>query len=468
MSANEPITGVTETLATGTDFQSVLIIGQPDEALQARLVERFNTEQLISCSQLTRTEHLEAAMAERLPDLIVIQADRLSEAAEAVTLCHQLRSRPFFPRPTVVVLCGGPEDERIACLMHGADDVLPPDLSADELAVRLMVHLRRSLDTLLHETTRLPGLPFITTVFERRLARQPREATADKPWALLSLEINHLNVYREAYGELPTRQVLKTLTILLGQYVMMPDCVAQTDNHEFLILTQADRAAKLAAILCRQFDTAAPNFYSEKDRKQGYMIAVMPDKVSRRVPLLTLAAGLANGALQPVTGFHQAYNTAGNLRRLAKTSPVSHCVAQRPSLPGGEPADGNNDGAAKQTGAVLVVESDPALSLLLQTTLRMEGFPVTPAASLAEAEEALAGQTFSLVILDALLEDDAPEEARGLALCRSIKAAGGATRVLCISTLHNREKVLGAGADLYLPKPFELAALFAWISRLTA
>ena len=38
-----------------------------------------------------------------------------------------------------------------------------------------------------------------------------------------------------------------------------------------------------------------------------------------------------------------------------------------------------------------------------------------------------------------------------------------ALRIISISTLHDREKSLSAGADVYLPKPFELSSLFNWV-----
>ena len=39
------------------------------------------------------------------------------------------------------------------------------------------------------------------------------------------------------------------------------------------------------------------------------------------------------------------------------------------------------------------------------------------------------------------------------------------TRFIVTSIFHNKEKVLNAGADLYLPKPYEMSDILKWVER---
>lgn len=40
------------------------------------------------------------------------------------------------------------------------------------------------------------------------------------------------------------------------------------------------------------------------------------------------------------------------------------------------------------------------------------------------------------------------------------------TKVILTSVYHDKEMVLNAGADLYIPKPYEISNLIKWIEKL--
>jgi DNA-binding response OmpR family regulator len=111
---------------------------------------------------------------------------------------------------------------------------------------------------------------------------------------------------------------------------------------------------------------------------------------------------------------------------------------------------------------ILVIESDAALAFLLKTTLEMQGYVVDTVSTSQDALGLMDLHAVHLVLMDALIND----EETGWELCRVLKARCAALRIVFTSTVHNREKALDAGADLYLPKPFELVTLFLWIERL--
>lgn len=102
---------------------------------------------------------------------------------------------------------------------------------------------------------------------------------------------------------------------------------------------------------------------------------------------------------------------------------------------------------------VLVVDDDERLRHLLSRFLQENGFLVTTAIDAAEAREILAYLSYDLIILDVMMPGE-----DGLALTRGLKAEGLATPVLLLTALgetESRISGLEAGADDYLPKPFE-------------
>lgn len=110
---------------------------------------------------------------------------------------------------------------------------------------------------------------------------------------------------------------------------------------------------------------------------------------------------------------------------------------------------------------LLVVEDEPDLAEAIAAHLRGAGHAVDLAYGLEDAEAALAGVGYDLVLLDLQLPDG-----DGLALLRSLRARHDRTPVLIV-TARDRitERIAGleAGADDYLVKPYDLDEMHARI-----
>lgn len=110
---------------------------------------------------------------------------------------------------------------------------------------------------------------------------------------------------------------------------------------------------------------------------------------------------------------------------------------------------------------VLLVEDDRELRHTLQGALQVEGYAVQAAASLADAQALLAHagpEGYGLVLLDLGLPDG-----EGESLLATLRRAPGVP-VIVISARHSdgpKVRLLDAGADDYLVKPFSLAELLA-------
>ena len=107
---------------------------------------------------------------------------------------------------------------------------------------------------------------------------------------------------------------------------------------------------------------------------------------------------------------------------------------------------------------VLVIEDDREIRSLLQSSLGAEGFAVQTAVSLSEAAALLRHSLPDLVLLDLGLPDG-----DGAELVRDIRRQH-ALPVLVVSARHQeaeKVKLLDAGADDYVTKPFSVAELLA-------
>ena len=108
---------------------------------------------------------------------------------------------------------------------------------------------------------------------------------------------------------------------------------------------------------------------------------------------------------------------------------------------------------------ILVIEDEPDIRRNLEYNLSREGFSVSAAASISEANTLLASTDYNLILLDLMLPDGS-----GLDLCKSIKSNSDTESIpIIILTAKDDEvdKVVGfeLGADDYVTKPFSVREL---------
>lgn len=113
---------------------------------------------------------------------------------------------------------------------------------------------------------------------------------------------------------------------------------------------------------------------------------------------------------------------------------------------------------------VLIAEDDNEIRTALERILTYENYKVVTAKDGAEALEALATHSPDAVVLDLMMPF-----VDGLDVCRKMRAKGDRTPVLMLTArqeVPDRVAGLDAGADDYLPKPFDLDELLARLRAL--
>jgi two-component system response regulator MprA len=113
---------------------------------------------------------------------------------------------------------------------------------------------------------------------------------------------------------------------------------------------------------------------------------------------------------------------------------------------------------------VLVVDDDRAIRESLVRALELEGYDVVAVVDGVEALTRARRDAFDALVVDVMMPG-----VDGLAVCCVLRAEGDRTPVLMLTArVETPDRVAGldAGADDYLPKPFELDELFARLRAL--
>lgn len=113
---------------------------------------------------------------------------------------------------------------------------------------------------------------------------------------------------------------------------------------------------------------------------------------------------------------------------------------------------------------ILVIDDDQRLRDLLQRFLGEQGYAVTAAADAAQARRCLAGVAVDLVVLDVMMPGE-----DGVSFLADLRRQGWEPPVLMLTAMdapEDRIQGLQAGADDYLPKPFEPRELLLRIENI--
>ncbi|ABG30256.1 DNA-binding response regulator [Roseobacter denitrificans] len=112
---------------------------------------------------------------------------------------------------------------------------------------------------------------------------------------------------------------------------------------------------------------------------------------------------------------------------------------------------------------LLIVDDDERIRTLLQKFLMRNGFLVTAARDAAHARRILLGLDFDLIVLDVMMPGE-----DGLAFTRALRETNAVPILLLTAKgdTDNRIEGLEAGADDYLPKPFEPKELLLRINAI--
>ncbi len=117
-------------------------------------------------------------------------------------------------------------------------------------------------------------------------------------------------------------------------------------------------------------------------------------------------------------------------------------------------------------GKILIVDDDARLRSLLQRFLEEQGYTIKAVGDGEQMERALAREIYHLIVLDLMLPGD-----DGVTLCQRLREKGSTVPIIMLTARGDEgDRIIGleAGADDYLPKPFnprELAARIKAVLR---
>ena len=418
-------------------LSNVLIIDKRKE-LSTKYKKCLEDEQTSALTARTLKDAIEF-IRQNEPDLIIV-SDSIDE--ELASFCEKIRSLTYNTRPTIIALSKSADiSDRIRVLDSGADDFLSEPVNIEEFKMRIKAHLRRDIESNLDSVTLLPNKKYVLKALRRLL-------NSDNKQAVLLAGIENLESYKSVYSDIAGDKLLQTFVAIAQSALDKNDFLGQVNERDFVIVTNPYSAEKMAAFLTFAFDTVAPKFYSEQDSKRGYTLLQSDREAGMRADFVSVLIGGIIDNYELISSADALLEKLYTIKKIAKIPSGSNYAIDRVKLTGE-----NSVVVPKVNRSVYINEPDEALSLLLRTTLGLQGY------ELIDNLDTESNEQPGIIILDS------DEDMSGLDICRDLKSRMNFvnTKIIVTSTTHDKSAILDAGADLYLPKPYEISDLIMWI-----
>lgn len=379
------------------------------------------------------------------PDLIIISDSIDSDLSD---YCKKIRALTYNMRPIIIATSKSAElEDKLAVLENGADDFISEPVNPEEFIMRIKAHLRRELESNMDSKKFLPGKNYS----KRALKRIVSENTF---WATMLVSIENFKNYKETYTELASDKLIQTYCAIIRSALSENDYLGTISENEFLIITDGLKAEKIANFLTFAFDSVASKFYSPQDNKRGFMLMRGDEIAGRRSNFVHTTIGIITNEFVQYKNSNMLMSSLLHIHKLADMPAKSNYLIERPCISAENSIDN------EVNNKVIIIENDEAMTLLLNTILDLQGYEVTVSNSYDTSIDTIP----ALIILDAGNIDSL----KGIEICKKLRQDPNfdKTKIIMTSIYHDKELILNAGADLYIPKPYEIPNLIKWIEKL--
>lgn len=226
--------------------------------------------------------------------------------------------------PIIMVTGSGDTTDKVGGIDAGADDYVVKPFEPKELMARIRMVLRRTeRDLEANPLTRLPGNVSILNELQRKI-----DNTA--LFAVSYVDLDKFKAYNDTYGfEHGDEVIRETARILIRttqQFGNPDDFIGHIGGDDFVVITTPNMVDNICKNIIADFESTVPSFYSETDRKKGYIIAHDRQGKEEKIPLLSVSIGVVTNEFRKIEHVAQIGEIGAELKSLAKSLERSNYI----------------------------------------------------------------------------------------------------------------------------------------------
>ncbi|MFZ5801397.1 MAG: GGDEF domain-containing response regulator [Candidatus Omnitrophota bacterium] len=245
-------------------------------------------------------------------------------------VCQELKKDILLQHIPVILLTGKSETtDKVTGINAGADDYIVKPFDPQELLARIRMILRRSQRDLdANPLTRLPGNVSIINELQMRL-------DSKQQFAVAYLDLDKFKSYNDKYGfEHGDEMIQETARIIIRAIKELgngDDFIGHIGGDDFVFVTTPDRVDAVCQKIIQDFEAKAPTFYSEDERKRGYIAGTDRQGNIAKFPIVSVSIGVAANETRQFSHVAQINEICAELKEHAKKLERSNFIKDKRS-----------------------------------------------------------------------------------------------------------------------------------------
>ena len=353
----------------------------------------------------------------------------------------KIRVLTFNSRPIIIAVSKSNDlEDKLEILDSGADDFIGEEITKQEFQMRFKAHLRRYLESFLNPITYLSDKNITIKALKKSFE-------TNENLAYLLIKIKNFDLYKKTHGEIASEKVLQTLGAMINSTTAQNDYSGHIKEDEIILITGNYQAEKIASFLTFAFDNILNKFYSSNEFENNFTIQSDDNIKEIKTDLIRLNIAIVE---KDKTDYKAIVNKLNELIELCANKNSSNYIIDRFKL---------NGEISKKEKKVLIFEPDNALSYLLKNVCEMNDIETITTFEKEDFLKAYKEFKPNVVVLDW----GNKKESDNLEIAKFISKDN--IKLIFSSSYLNKKEILQAGADLYMPKPYEIDDMFYWIEK---
>ncbi len=370
---------------------------------------------------------------------LIIVSDTIKENLSS--LIKKIRTLTYNFRPIIIAVSKSNDlEDKLSALKEGADDFLGEEISKTEFQVRTQAHLRRYIESFLNPITKLVDKNITLKTINKSLNK-----TED--FSYLLIRIKGIEIYQKTHGQIAYEKLLQTLSAIISSTLGNNDFLGHLSDDSFILITNPVQTEKLAGFLVFAFDNIINKFYTKDEIENNFILKSSDNKEEKKESLMKINIS-ALEKNKNYTSYREIINNLLELVKPLENKDISSYIIDRYKLQGKTVELKNN---------VLVYEVDSSLSYLIKNVCEINGIESYYAHSTKEFFNLYKTKNPKVVVLDW------GDGSISLKIAKKIEQDN--IKLIFSSSYLNKKEILKLGADVYLPKPYEINDLIGWIKK---
>lgn len=263
------------------------------------------------------------AIAAKSPNLVLL--DYKIPKIDGREVCRRVKNDLLLSHLPIIMVTGkGDISDKVNGIDAGADDYVVKPFEPKELLARIRMILRRTeRDLEANPLTRLPGNVSILNELSKRINDK-------NVFAACYVDLDKFKAYNDKYGFEHGDEVIKeTARILIRSTRELGnpgDFIGHIGGDDFVVITTPNKVDGICKKVIADFDKASPSFYSESDRKKGFIIAHDRQGKEQKVPLISVSIGVVTNEFRKLEHVAEVSEIGAEVKAQAKRLEKSNYI----------------------------------------------------------------------------------------------------------------------------------------------